>query len=314
MTAAAEATRGPIEEVTHIRYGMTRDADEADRTSAMERVLEELDTVLAEPIYEGDIQTALLHNMGRAAFGFEGAGDDEVHSFIKFADAIDADKDAGPTPVLLVSQIEAGAGRHGNTETALVMVDPEEAMFRSTMTHQTDIENTDYSDKIAITRRTLSLVGDTSTIHADISGYGHDRREIHRHADRRTGQEELVLQEAHMIDGKNRRTPISVDEEGFRYGRDIDRMWAGPTYVIGWEAIGNALAMRIHSNVHGYHEGDEEPQGTLPYILNLRGFLESAGQLDTLLERNAALKKVFEHAVSLDESVAALVPATSHED
>lgn len=300
----AEATRGPIEEVTRIRYGMSPQVARDERLQVIGKVMGELGPVLVEPVYEGDIETALLHNMGRAAFGFQGTGDDEVRAYIKFSADIDAGAEEGPTPVLFVSQIRPGAGRGGNTETALVMVDPEQTTFRSSMVHERDVQTSGYGGKIAVTRRSLSLVGDTSTIHADITGYGHDYLKIDRYAEKKTGQGELVLSERSVIDGKNGHKPISVEHDG--YTQDTARMWAGSTYLVGWENIGNALAARIYHNAHGNHDKWQKPQGVLPHVLNLRSFLEGTGQLEVLLDHHESLKKVFERAVSLEESVAAL--------
>lgn len=318
MGATVETARGPIEEVTHIRYGMSPQAARAERIEAMDQVMSGLESVLAEPVYEGDIQTALIHNRGRAAFGHSGTGNESARDYIRLSGAIDADAgDDGSTPVLLVSQVRNGEGRNNNTETALVMVDSDKATFRSSMVHERHVRRAGYAGKIAITRRSLSLLGDSSTIHADISGYGNDYMEINPHAKKQTKDTELVLDERSVIDGKNGSKPVPVSSVDIT--RNIDRMWAGPTYLVGWKAIGDALAARIYDHTRGYHahgrhDGDHKPQEVFPYALSLREFLESTGHLEALLRHNNPLKKMFEQAVSLNNSISALAPPTEHED
>lgn len=313
MGATVEAARGPIEEVTHIRYGISPEAAKAEHLATMDQVMQELGPVLAQPVYEGDVQTALIHNMGRDAFGVSGMGDDRVRGYIGFSEAIDADTAEGPTPVLVVSQVQPGQGTKNNTETALVMVDSE-AVFRSSLVHERGVHSRGHADKVAITRRILSLVGDTSTIHADISGYGSDHRQINPYAKKTTGETELVLDERSIIDGKNGSKPIAIGHDG--YNRDVERasVFSGPKHIVGWENIGAALAARIYGHPSGYRGEDQQPENPFSYILKLRGFFERAGQLEALLAHNNPLKKMFEQAVSLDNSISALAPPSDHED
>ncbi len=312
--AVVEATQGPIDAVTHTRYQMTDEAARADRMRAMHQVLGELEPVLAQPVYDGDIETALIHHMGRAAFGHGGYGSDAVNNYRRFAGAIDKDTAEGPTPVLLVSQIRSGHGTHGNTETALVMVDPEKTSFRSSVVHERDLHERGHAHKIAITRRSIALVGVTSTIHADISGYGGDHvLGIHDGADLHEGQDELVLSQRSVIDGKNGRGPITVEHDGFR--RDIDRMGiiSTPKYIVGWDRISGALVEKVNDIARGHHEQHQKGQDVFPYVLNLRGFLERTGQLEVLLGHSAPLKKIFKHADALEESISDLTPPQDYD-
>src|SRR5580700_1964678 len=102
--------------------------------------------------------------MGRAAFKTKDEWwQDDVQDYVRFDERLDEHAGSGPVPVLLSSTRRGETGLYTIVETALVAASPEPARFQSSAVHERNIKRDGFAGRIAVTRRTLLLLGDTTT-------------------------------------------------------------------------------------------------------------------------------------------------------
>lgn len=220
--------------------------DEAQRV-AVSKALEGLEEVLAEPIFRGDIDTALVHYLREDAF----RDDQLVRKYQDFAKKIEEEKAKNPAkdvPLLILFKPHPEANRR---DTAFVRVASDSIEFESRIDINEVVTHAFAGEMVmdddtgrekwqpqtgTITDKSLYLVGSVDTFSGDLledSGFAHES-----HSD-----DGFVLKESHTTPGGggipseygfSNYSYDKVDEDGNSF------MASDMKVIIGWEAIDKA--------------------------------------------------------------------------
>jgi len=281
----------------------------AMRQQAVGQIMEDMAEVLAQPLYTGDIDSALIHHMGRAAFTpKEEWWHHDVQDYVQFAEQVEEQAEtADSVPVLFSFSRKGDTGLYTINETALTVVDSDPPRFQSRVEHERNVEREGYVGRIAVIRRTLLLLGDTTVIKADLTaGRVKQAPVIPSQVRIEESGEGLVLSQTTQIDGHNRSTvPLKRDYDGSKI--DIEHFGIHQNALIGWEQIVPVLTKGVYYAT----QNNDAVQTSLQHVLRLRNFFEKSGQLEELCDHSPIMKKIFEQATSLQASLSTLVPAAS---
>jgi hypothetical protein len=255
-----------------------RQAADQAQTKAIDRAMKDLKKTLAEPQFTGDVQTALIHNMGREAF----TDSEATAPYIDLAAQIEAQQTEGEaTPVMVVTLLKNDRGESAGVSSALVKVDGDTA-FKSSVERKEGVSMHAFTDTTAdVVTRKLSLAGQTTTVTGDITRPGST-------VGKPTASDGLVLRESQTADGNHGKGMPS--DYAFRdTDSDILRNEASNTFV-GWQEVEKALIQQLNGS--GLQEA-----------FKLKEFFAASGDI-TELEKNAPkLADVIKHATAFQTSV-----------
>lgn len=293
---------------------------DAIRNAAADKAMDSLADILAEPEYVGDVQTALIHHLRRDAFDWY-LSDHMLPDYLKLEQRIAkaGEESDVPVPVVMSYQIHNGGGSQSNGgwpnfETALVAVDADKPHFHSTIEHKRDIQERGFAGPLAVTTRSISLLGSTVRLEGlDLgnhmrSGAGAPQgpRALEHWRSRHTG-DEFVLHATKVTSGNNSVHPPDVAREAA--STEVERFYSEQHPLVGWEAIVKFVSGSILNTFEAALRDDnqEGSSATLRYMGSLAGFFEEVGQLDALLENSPKrLRALFKHAASFRGTLQAI--------
>lgn len=209
------------------------------RDRVIDDVMADVAELMAQPVYEGDLDHALVHHFGRAAFEGE-----DTKPFTEFAKAIqEAESDVVPF-LLSVNPNEHPEDARYASYTVFAVVDPSNLMFRSETSRRKEVKMHAFTDETAgVTDKKLSLVVPNVSISGDLDV----PRSFKTNA---STDDTLLLSESHIAD----------DGQGLGLGTyqfgDSERVyiqlnsWEEPYVQVGWKAIEEATLDYVGSDVN----------------------------------------------------------------
>lgn len=211
----------------------------SEKDRIIDAQLADMGDLLTQPEFQGDLDTALIHHLGRAAFN-----QDEVKTFEAFAHALGQAEDP-ETPVLFTIN-PAG---HPNTEvganyTNLLIVDPSNLVFRSVTSRREGVRMHAFTDQTAsVTDKSLSLVAPGAAISGDLD----DPSSLRPNAE---SLKETVLSDSCVAD--DNAGGHGTYEFNDRSNNFIQlNSWGEPYVITGWDNIEGAVFDGLRNNVEG---------------------------------------------------------------
>lgn len=284
---------------------------DAARAAAADRAMEELADVLAEPEYTGDLQTALIHYMRRDAFDWF-TSDNLVKDFVnleqKIVKVASKAPEEGLVPVVMSFQTVNGSS---DDETALVVVDPAEPHFRSSVEHSRDVRRHGFAGPLAITDRSIALLG--TTVRLEGLDLAHHSVYFQKGQDAAAGRARyahprgsLVLHATKLTDGRNSADPPK--DHGLEgASEEADLFYNNQRPLVGWKEVTAAVSRGVLDIRESAETGEDRDAKALRYIKGLLEFFDKAGQVDTLLGHSGReLKKVLGEAAAFTEALGKL--------
>lgn len=265
-----------------------------ERKQVIDGIMDELGDTLAEPVFEGDVETALIHHMGKGAF-YE---DEMTGRYTGLAKRIDEeavkDKRRG-VPVLIVYREHPNVGR----QSVFIRVPRGEVQFRSEEEREEGVrmhaftgrtvhnEETDKDewqpDTAAVTHKRLSIVASVSTFRWDILESGQPV------ITEENAMDGFTLSESHVADGG--RGAIIPSDYAFsnysinRLGGDIDDVSGEePEILVGWNEIEDALMSRLVSGGKPNLEEVERLEEFFRVIGGISGFEADAPRIAAVMK------------------------------
>lgn len=223
--------------------------DEAARQSLVALTLEKnriiqaqlagMADLLTQPEYLGDLDHALVHYLGRAAFN-----QNEVKGYQALAEAI-GEAEGPELPVLIaINPAEHPTTEAGANYTNLVMVEPANLVFRSVTNHRDEVKMHAFTDQVAaVTEKQLSMVAPGAAISGDLS----DPHSLRSNAE---NVQEVVL--ADSVVANDNAAGHGTYEFHDRSTNYIQlNSWGEPYVVAGWQAIETEVYKSIGNHVEG---------------------------------------------------------------
>ena len=280
-------TGGVISFVNRTHFSKDGGLDpDVSRKLEIEQAMRDLRGDLAEPVYEGYAETALVHHLGKAAF-------QDSHSLdhLRFSRMIRQERDADPAEHALPVLISyTGSRKDDITErqTALVVVETGDVTYRSEYEHKRNIEKAGFAGKVAATTRTLTLLGPTTTVDADLVDWGGRLEPIDPCAQVLSGQDGLVLSKRTSFDGRNGDKPTKNDPDASRVDQGVS-LYDG-NYALGWENI----AITIGRNLRAMAKDRQKSGNVMSQTLKINQFFDQSGYSKDLLKTDPNLKAVLD--------------------
>jgi hypothetical protein len=250
-----------------------REAFADARTGALSAIMGNLSATLSKPVFEGDVETALVHYMGEEAF------EDEVATrrYTELAARIAAQPDER-VPVLFIHQDHDQDGDPiGGVETTMLIVSRENLRFKSETTVEKAVKMHALTSKTAdVTHKRLSIQAGTMTFDGDLLNTNSRLSETPE-----TGIE-FALSESHVADDE-RGGGMPSDFAFSDYG--MERFYGNPTVLVGWNEIEAAVIKGLASQGNG-------PQGAI----RLKEFFAATGQIPVLKEGAPLISMLVEAA------------------
>jgi hypothetical protein len=294
--------RGVISHVNRTHYESVAGLTDVQRRNLdLEEAMMGLRDALIQPEYVGDSETALVHYLGRSAF-------DDIYSegLIRFSrffgQELDKQATGDPIPVLVAYDAAPYSEPTRREQTALVIVDMGKDSFRSFVEHERDVVKPGFADEVAVTTRTLTLLGDTVTIDADLIGWGTGATPVDPTVRIVAGRDGVILDKRVVIDGENGSKPATNDPRRSIHERSVSLH--DDNYDLGWMNIGDRIARGIR---HVANHRNTAPS-TLGHVSRLIKFFESGslGTTEGLFEVNPELKDVFDSFAGVQDALKAV--------
>lgn len=236
------------------------------KTAAIKKVMGDLGDTLAKPVFEGDLDTALVHFMREEAF----ENDELIDRYKSLARRIEKEQKDAPiyVPMLVLHRPDHDAFDMVPRQTTFVQLPREGgAIFRSEEEYEKDVtmhafagqrvKNEETGDTkwqpetAGVTHKLLSIPGITFNFTGDLLRGQHLSR-------KGKCEEKFVLSESHIADdghGANRMSDYAYND--FRYDKLAERNdfevhgENGALVIVGWDAIDQAIADQVISHSNG---------------------------------------------------------------
>jgi|SRR5665213_206613 len=249
-------------------------AEKQDHDAVVDGLMADLDTVLAEPEFTGDAETALVHYFGREAFDNESL----TQPYIELEESIKADTDL-QVPVLFIYQDRDEYSNPGITRSIFVTVDRDKPFFSSTRARREDVVmNVMANTTAAVTDRELVLVGPTTAFRGDLLETddplpGHPESLPH-----------FSLNASSVADGSyGKGMPSSYNFNDFH----SDCFDNDPRIFVGWGKIEATVIDKLTNNRPFLPD-------LLQDILKVKYFFRASQQMDAVWEHAPRMARLFE--------------------